>query len=253
MAPDYFNTFLRRSSRLFSFMDYLVRRAGASEGIYPSDEPSGSVDGPDPDRVAVIGEATALGYGVRTHRMGVAAQFARQLGARTGRGVEWRTLGLPGSRIRSAGKVIVAEDGIWAHTDFVIVIAGIADTFELTSVRTWTRHLRGTIDALVAALPIDAQVLIAEIPPLSADGGMTALARVAAGRQARKLNQATRTVVAACPRCRVVRFPDYVQQELWHAEFRPAMYAELYRIWARAILEEAVRGSKDRLQRTEHP
>jgi hypothetical protein len=245
MVRDYFDTFLRRSSRLFSFMDYLVRRAGASEGIYPSDEPSGVIDGPDPDRVVVIGEATALGYGVLTHRMGVAAQFASLLSVHTGRGAEWMTVGLPGSRIRSAVRVVEAEDSRWAHTDFVIVIAGIADTFQLTSVRTWSRHVRVTIDALVAVLPVDAQILLAEIPPLSGDGGMTALARVAAARQARRLNQATRVVVAACTRCRVVAFPTGLEQELWHPQTRPAKYADLYRRWAKAILEEAARGSRE--------
>ena len=247
MAHEHFDSILRRSSRLFSLVDYLYRSSNAAEGIFPTDEPSGVVPGPDPDRIAVIGEGTALGYGVLTHRMGVAAQFASQLSAHSGRGAQWTTIGLPGYRIRSAVRVIASEGDVWSHTDFVIVIAGIADTLKLTTVRAWSRHISATIEALTRVLPMDAQILVAEIPPLSNDGGMSVLARLAAGRQARRLNQATRTILAACTRCSVVRFPDDVQQELWHPESRPAKYAELYQKWARGILEEAARGAVDRL------
>jgi hypothetical protein len=247
MAHERFDTIRRRSTRLFSFVDYLHRRSNASEDIFPTDEASGFVPGPDPDQIVVIGEATALGFGVLSHRMGVAAQFASQLAAHSGRGVRWTTLGLPGYRIRSAARVIASERELWASTDFVIVIAGIADTLRLTTVRSWSHHVRSTIHTLVRVLPVDAQILMAEIPPLSDDGGMSPLTRLASGRQARKLNQATRTVVATCPRCRLVRFPDDVQQELWHPEARPAKYAELYQSWARSMLEDAARGSRERL------
>ena len=247
MSHERFDSIRRRSTRLFSFVEYLRRRSSSSEDIFPTDEASGFVPGPDPDRIVVIGEATALGYGVLTHRMGVAAQFASQLSAHSGRGARWTTLGLQGYRIRSAARIISNERELWAGTDFVIVIAGIADTLKLTTVRAWSHHVRSTIHTLVGVLPVDAQILMAEIPPLSSDGAMSALARLAAGRQARKLNQATRKVVAMCPRCRLVRFPDDVQQELWHPEARPAKYAELYQTWARSILEDAARGSGERL------
>ncbi|MCU1578207.1 MAG: hypothetical protein JWP19_411 [Rhodoglobus sp.] len=228
---------VRRTFRLATFLDYLARRGFQEGNIYPDDEPSGRVIGPNHDRVMVIGEATAMGYGIRTHELGVAAQFARKLSARTGRGVEWSTVGLRGNRLRSAPRVCAREQAALARTDVVILITGIVDTLTLTSTATWTQNLRATLTALHRELPVDARVLIAETPPLSSLGAINALARRASTHQAKLLNDATRAIVADYPQCVTVPFPPGIDQQMWRPEYNAPAFAVVYGQWAQAMLD----------------
>lgn len=228
---------VRKTFRLATFLDYLARRGFETGNIYPDDEPSGRVVGPNHDRVMVIGEATAMGYGIRTHQLGVAAQFARRLSARTGRGAEWSTVGLPGNRLRSAPRVCAQEQTALAKTDIVILITGIVDTLTLTSTATWTQSLHATLTALQRELPVDARVLIAETPPLSSLGAINALARRASTHQAKLLNEATRTVVADYPQCFAVAFPPGIDQQMWRPESNAPAFAVVYGQWAQALLD----------------
>ena len=228
-----------RAARAFSFVDYLFRRTNRYGDIYPNDEPFGVIDGTDPDHVVVIGEATAMGYGVVTHQVGLAAQFARLLSGRTARGTRWSMVALPGNSIKAGPRLVEEMQGSLTRADFVILVAGIADTLLLRSAASWTGHLTATLDAVFADVAIDALVLVAEIPPLSKDGAISRLARLASGRQSRLLNQATRRVVEPRHRCEVVPFPADLQQELWHQELRPASYIAMYAEWAAAILRVA--------------
>jgi hypothetical protein len=241
---------VRGTTRMVNFVEYLFRRGDHSGDIYPTDASFGRVEGPDPDRIVVIGEATAMGYGVLTHHMGIAAQFARQLSIHTRRGADWSILPLTGNRLRSAPRLIGQVGSKVAGADFVILIAGIVDTLALTSTRAWTRQLTATIDAILEHLPIDGQILVAAIPPLNADGGMSPLARLATGHQARVLNQATTKVVARHPRCSLVRFPVELRHQLWRPESRPATYAIMYEAWARTMLVTAATEARPRLGHT---
>ena len=236
---DPMNSMVRRTFRLANFLDYLARRGFETGKIFPDDAAHGRVAGANHDRVMVIGEATATGYGIRTHQLGVAAQFARRLAARTGRGVEWSTVGIPGSRLRAGPRVAAAEASSLAKSDFVILIAGIVDTLALTRRATWARHLTATLVTLHDELPMDARILVTEIPPLNNLGAITAILRRATSFQARLLNETTRNVVATFPRCILVPFPSEVVQQMWRPELNTPSFPHVYAEWAQAMINAA--------------
>jgi hypothetical protein len=230
----------RTAVRGLSFAGFRLRGRDAAGGIYPSDRPEGWRVGLAPDRVIVIGEATAMGYGVRTHELGLAAQFARHLSASTGRGCEWSAVAIPGNRIRSAVKVVRSNRTPVARADYVILMLGIVDTLSLTTCASWGKHLAATLDALLEELSTDAVILVPLTPPLSKVGAIPTLERWASTHQSTLLNTTTIEVVAARPQCEVVEFPAGLYQELWKPETPPAQYGALYDEWADALVNVAL-------------
>ena len=226
--------------RVISYAGYQLSRRDHSGDIYPSDGPSGRVEGPAADRVVVIGEATAMGYGILTHELGLASQFARKLSARTGRGAEWTTVPVPGKLLRNAPQLIAELRDDIARADFVILVVGIEDTISLTSSTAWHRQLTATLDAIEDELSTDAVILVTAIPPLSEAGAIPAAVRWASAHQARLLNRVSAEVVATRPQCRTVPFPLGLDNQLWKVETAPAKYCSLYANWAVAILKAAL-------------
>ena len=228
---------IRNAARAATYLGYLLRPRSPADDLYPFDVPSGVIPGPDPDRVVVLGEATAIGYGVLTHELGLAGQFARRLARSTGRGVEWSAHGIRDSRLRHAPELIAAISATLEHTDYVVLMAGIVDTLSLTTRAAWRRDLAATLDALLMHLPMDARVVIAEAPPLGRAAIISPLERLASTSQVRALNGVSRSVVADRPRCETVAFPDDLHQEMWSTRPLPASYAAMYGKWAAALAQ----------------
>jgi hypothetical protein len=219
--------------------EFLYRRSDASGDILPDDAARGTVEGPDPDRIAVVGEIGMISLGVRTHQIALPAFLARHHATRTGRGVVWSMAPLPGSRLREAPAVIAAAEGDLARADAVVLLTGITDVLRVTSARAWSRQMRDAIDALRARVPQDAWILVADIPPLDNAGSLSRPARVAAGIHAQALNRHTREVIQGLARTRVVPFPEELTRALWRPEGEESRYQRTYRSWG-AHLSEAL-------------
>jgi len=228
-------------ARPVGFLEYLFRRTDTSGDIFPTDSSSGVVPGANPERIIVLGESTAVGLGMLTHELGLAGHLARQYQVRTGRGVEWSTMGLPDRKLRSAPALIgdrtARENTVFEGTDIVVMMAGIADTLSLTSARRWRVQLIATLDALQRELPADAHVAVAEIPPMDNAGSISRTARMAAGAHARQLNEVTRSVIAQRTGASSIPFPQELTRSLWKPESQQASYLRMYTIWATGILE----------------
>ena len=229
------------AARGASFIKFLLRPRTRADDLFPTDTPAGVVAGPDPDRVLMLGEATGMGYGVLTHDLGLAGQFARRLSQHTGRGVEWSTYPIPGGRLRGAPRAIAEIAARLEGTDIFILVAGIVDTLSLTTRTAWGRDLAETLDGVGACLPSDALILIAEIPPLGEAYEITPLSRLASGRQSRALNRCTRVMVAGRPRCVAAPFPEGVRQAVWSTRTLPPSYAGMYAAWSAALVDVAGR------------
>jgi hypothetical protein len=219
--------------------EFLYRRSDASGDIHPDDAAHGAVDGPDPDRIAVVGEAGMISLGVRTHQIALPAFLARHHARRTGRGVVWSIASLPGSRLREAPAVIAGAVADLERVDAVVLLAGITDVLRVTSTRAWSRQMRGAIDALRVHLPQDAWILVAEIPPLDNAGSLSRPARVAAGAHAQALNRHTREVIDGLACTRAVPFPEALTRALSQPESEESRYQRTYRSWG-AHLSEAL-------------
>jgi hypothetical protein len=215
------------------FVQYLALRAGLQSTVFPRDEGSGVVPGDDPQRVLVVGEATAVGFGVLSHELGMAGHLARQLSRRTGRGVAWDTRPFADLTIHTAAGT-VRDRELLAGVDVVLVMVGVGDSIRLTPQRTWRRLLCSAIDDLARGLPEGARILLAEVPPLTASAGLPAPWRTVAARHARLLNRVTAEIVAARGDAELVPFPSESVIDLGDPD--TAQASRVYAAWARAAI-----------------
>ena len=134
----------------------LPQAAGPQEGTIGT--------GPDPLRLVVVGESTAMGVGVPEHAAGLAGHTARALSGAMGRPVRWRVLGRSGATARALLKEFI-EPAPPLEADVVVVILGVNDTLGFSSPARWIRSL----DALLGSLrrrSVAAPVILAAVPPM---------------------------------------------------------------------------------------
>ncbi|MFS4505094.1 hypothetical protein ACMA46_02560 [Clavibacter sp. Sh2141] len=217
--------------------EFLYRRSDASGDIHPDDADRGVVEGPDPDRVVVIGEDGMVSLGVRTHQIALPAFLARRLATTTGRGVAWSTARLPGSRLREAPAVIAGAECDLARADAVVLLVGITDVLRVTSTRAWSRQMGSAVEVLRTHLPRDAWILVADIPPLDNAASLSRPARLAAGLHAQALNRHMREAIRGLPNTRAIPFPEELTRSLWRPESEESRYQQTYRVWGTHIAD----------------
>lgn len=215
------------------FVQYVALRAGLQGTVFPRDAGSGAVAGDDPQRVLVIGEATAVGFGVLSHELGMAGHFSRQLARRTGRGVEWTTRPFSDLTIHTAAGT-VRDRALLDGVDVVLLMVGVGDSIRLTPQRTWRRLLCSALEELAQGLPAGARVLIPEVPPLNESVGIPAAWRAVAARHARLLNRVTAEIVASRPEAVAVPFPGESVIDLGDPD--AAQASRVYASWSRAFI-----------------
>jgi hypothetical protein len=225
-------------ARLVGFAEFVFRRNDKSGDIFPNDEPSGFIEGDDPERIVVMGEANAVGLGVTRHTLGMAGHLARLMASRANGGVRWWAVGVRGQRIRNMADSVVENRELLERADLVVLMMGIVDTLSLTSKKSWSASMAASLDLLLETVPQDATVLITCIPPMDNAGSVSRVARFAAGRQARAFNVITDELVRTRVRCTMVPFPQSLQQDLWVPESREGPYVGMYSSWAAAAVGE---------------
>jgi hypothetical protein len=228
-----FARIVQAAARPAIFVQYVALRAGLRGTVFPRDAGSGVVSGDDPQRVLVIGEATAVGFGVLSHELGMAGHFSRQLSRRTGRGVEWATRPFSDLTIHTAAGT-VRDRALLDGVDVVLLMVGVGDSIRLTPQRTWRRLLCAALEDLARGLPAGARVLIPEVPPLNESVGIPAAWRAVAARHARLLNRVTDEIVASRPEVVAVPFPGESVIDLGDPD--AAQASRVYASWSRAFV-----------------
>jgi hypothetical protein len=227
---------LRFAAGFLHLVGLFFRRADSAGDIYPDDDTHGQIAGTAPERILVMGERGEINLGVVTNELSIAAFFARAHHEVTGRGSEWAIATFPRDRIAGGEATVSRCAPDVSRTDLVVIIAGITDSLTLVSANRWGRRLSATITALLAELPIDAHIVIAEIPPLGNAGSLSRVARLVAGRRSAALNKRTRALTAANTRVLVVPFPDELTDRLWVPQSQEQRYTRTYSLWSRGLM-----------------
>lgn len=125
----------------------------------------GSVAGPRPLRLLVLGDSTAAGVGAATQDAALPGNLARELHSRLDRGVQWRAVGRNGATSRD-----LVTDYLGAATadpaDLVFLSIGANDALGLRSRGAYVRDIRSIIAALKEANP-DVWVIASSMPGFS--------------------------------------------------------------------------------------
>ncbi|KQO46309.1 MULTISPECIES: GAF domain-containing protein [unclassified Frigoribacterium] len=189
---------IRQRNRWFDRRLGLPRPEGVARAHAP---------GVSPDRVLLFGSGPAVGWGVRSHDLGLAGHLARAVSQATGRGVDVDVVADPAMRTADARRVLGDRD--LTRYDAVVVVTGINDALEMTDVTKWRRAF---VDLLVH---IETETGGASSPVLvtgvQAPSEVTVF-RIAGGglvdRHAAAVNTIIRDVCSTHPRVHVLMPPS---------------------------------------------
>ena len=197
----------------------------------------GKLEGPDPLRLLVIGDSTAAGTGAPTQEEALPGSLARELHARTGRGVIWRAVGENGA---DTGEFLERHltDALARPADLVFVSLGANDALHARAASAFARDLRQVLETLSDRLP-NARILMANLPIFIRFEVLPEPLRTVLYRHSRNLERAAARVIARDARWMITDQvpppygPDFFASDRFHPS--PSGYAD----WARWAIDDA--------------
>jgi len=223
-------------AKSLSVIEMVFRQRATPVTVAPSDQPEGTVEGIDPDRIVVLGDWNAVGLGVATFQLSLAACFARDLAARTGRGAEWVAMPVDGFRLAGVPPtVVIAVDRI-AVADIVILVLGAAETMGFAPPKRWRADMIVAIESLLTVMGPSASLIVAEIPPLDNLGVVSGFVSRELGKHVRLLNSVTREITEEYPHCVLSAFPEALTENPWETTSGTFRFSHTYSVWAASMV-----------------
>jgi lysophospholipase L1-like esterase len=219
----------------------LVRQARALRRNTPrlpdaAGRPTGSVEGPHPMSLLVVGDSTAVGVGADHHDRALAGSLAKGIRARSGRGVTWTIVGESGATSRDLLERYLDQATAASH-DLVFVSVGANDAIKVRKREAYMRDLSALLTALRSANP-DAPFIVSCFPVFGRFPNMPDPLRSTLYLHSRSLEDAGRAVVAAMPGMIMSPPPPPYTPGFFGADgFHPSEQG--YREWAEFALDDA--------------
>lgn len=194
----------------------------------------GTVDGPDPIRLLVLGDSTAAGVGADTQDDALPGNLARELAQRTGRGVAWRAVGRNGATTRDIVTDYL-DDATGADYDIAFLTVGANDALGLRPRWAFGRDLRTIIARLRAVSPL---VLMSSLPAFSRFELLPNPLRWNLYLHSQSLEDEARAIVAGTEGAHISPPPPPYTEGFFATDlFHPS--ASGYRDWARFAVDDA--------------
>jgi hypothetical protein len=203
-----------------------------SAGV-PTDASFGFIEGPHPLHLLVVGGLSGSAIGVRSFELGVAHQLALQLSRRSSRGVEWESLGGETMRLASSARALRALPGLGSF-DVIVVSPGTADILAFVSLRAWRAELRTLLEYLLSTACPGTQVIVTEVPDVSAHVQVGRVASAILRDDAREFTATVDDVCQEFADARSVSLPPVERSDFIDGAFS---YSTLYRRWSRHLAE----------------
>lgn len=112
---------------------------GATKGFFEN--------GGERVKLLVLGESTAAGVGASTHETGLAGQFAKFLGEKIGKSVEWQVVGRSGITVGETIYELVPRIPDEKYDYIMLALCG-NEVLKLRSPRTFRQNMRRLIEIL---------------------------------------------------------------------------------------------------------
>lgn len=194
----------------------------------------GTVDGPDPIRLLVLGDSTAAGVGADTQDDALPGNLARELARRSGRGVAWRAVGRNGATTRDIVTDYL-DDATGAEYDIAFLTIGANDALGLRPRWAFRRDLRTIIARLRAVSPL---VLMSSLPAFSRFELLPNPLRWNLYLHSQSLEDEARAIVAGTEGAHISPPPPPYTEGFFATDlFHPS--ASGYRDWARFAVDDA--------------
>lgn len=199
--------------------------------------PTGGIDGPDPLRLMVVGDSTAVGVGAAHQDQALAGCVAQALHRTLHRGVHWTVVGESGATSRDLLDRYL-EEATAATYDLVFVTVGANDALKIRSRGAYAHDLRHLLIELRRASPAAAFILSC-FPAFGRFASIPQPLRSTLYLHSRNLEDAAREVVATMPRMVMSPPPPPYSEGFFGSDaFHPGPQG--YREWADWAIDDAL-------------
>jgi GAF domain-containing protein len=154
-------------------------------------------DGPDPDRVLLVGAGIAVGYGVVTHNLGLAGHLARNLSHLTGRGASVQVIASSYTDCAVAREVLARTD--LSRYDAITLTLGGFEAFTLMPPHRWRRELTSVLDQIAASAPTTTRVCVVGLMSAAKVARIPRWMQAAMQRHVERLDAVSRELCANRP------------------------------------------------------
>ena len=198
---------------------------------------AGTLAGPNPLRLLVLGDSTAAGVGAATQDDALPGNLARALNEHTGRGVQWRAIGENGATARDLIERYL-DEATSESFDVVFLTIGANDSLGLRSRGAFARDMRTLLSRLRAASP-EATILVSSLPAFFRFELLPNPLRYNLYLHSSSLEDAARAIVAGLPGIHMSPPPPPYTEGFFATDlFHPSDIG--YRDWARFAIDDAV-------------
>lgn len=195
---------------------------------------TGSLAGPRPVRLLVLGDSTASGVGAETQNTALPGNLARSIHDRFGRGATWDAIGRNGATARDLITDYVAEAAA-GQFDLVFLTIGANDALGLRSRRAFRRDVKDIVERMRAANP-SALILVSLLPRFDRFASLKNPVKWNLALHAANLDEGARTAVAGMSGVFAIPKPAPYSPDFWASDgFHPS--AQGYREWVDFALD----------------
>jgi len=182
------------------------------------------------DRVLLVGNGAAVGYGVLNHDLSLAGNLGRLLTTETGRAT-YVTVVSDGD-MTAAGALDALRSADLEPYDAIVVTVGINEALRLSSGARWQRQIEHLVDFVLSPAVPKLHLFFVGIPPLDSLTAVPRWVGMIADRHSRELNA---RLAGVCDRHEGVVFVPF------HPRPAPDVSrhrsTETYREWAQEIVD----------------
>ncbi len=197
---------------------------------------TGSLTGPRPLRLLVLGDSTACGVGAPTQDEALPGNLSRALFARWGRGVTWRAIGESGGTARDLLERYI-DDATSESYDLVFLSIGANDALKLRTRSAFAADVHELLSRLRAASPA-APIIMSSLPAFFRFVLLPQPLKRNLYRHSSALEAAARDVVAGFDNASMSSPPPPYSEGFFASDlFHPSSSG--YRDWANLAIEEA--------------
>lgn len=126
----------------------------------PTDVPRVHAPGPDVDRILIVGDGLAVGWGATSHRDALPGALARSLSELTLRGADVDVITDPAMTLASAESALSGRK-LWRY-DAIVLTLGMNDALDLYPVEDWRDRLKSLVNFVgISGMPSTRVIVVA--------------------------------------------------------------------------------------------
>lgn len=143
--------------------------------------------------IAILGESTMAGVGVRTHEEGFAGSLANELSVFFNTNIKWTVYAQSGYTARDVNEKIVPLLRK-AKLDLIVIGLGGNDAFSLNTPSKWSNDIRSLIRSIRSKYP-NTSIVFTNMPPIKEFPAFTSLIKFSIGNLVKILGQELSKVI----------------------------------------------------------